>query len=241
MKNNLGKTNNNIKFAEEYQNLQATRNTWSSGLGRYNQIFVPAVFIVLTLVFTQLPYFINDGKGFEFLFIGWCIITSIIIIWRAVRIHVDRAIVFLYPRMLELEDRLNYEYFTSYFFRYLSKDAKLELRDYLKEKGVVINIDELNKYDLRKFKEILKSGKIKETSQKIFLKIWDSFMDKKPRYPLRIWDFIWEPLANKFGYNTGKYYRCVSSRGHRIFDAFAFIVPIGYFVIVFILRNLCDK
>lgn len=215
--------NGRLKSAlNEIESLTSLRTNWTGGMGLYNQIFIPLVIVVITIMFANIGYFSNRDFGFYFLLIGGLFIILIMSVWRAICLHVDRQIVKLYPRWLELEEIAGYELFTSYFYNNLSKEGRKKLADllinkykYKKDKKDIL-VNKIKDEDFREYKiklnqikvKRLKKGKKKITPQETLLEVWDSF---KP-----------------------KYIKSVTSRGHVVFNIFAILVPVVYYIIVLI-------
>ncbi len=160
------KSDNKITVTQfEYKEIQHLRDLWSRGLMTWGQIFIPLILTVLIVAISQLPNFKEQNWGTQYLFLVWMILTIFIIYWRGVVHHIDKTIVWFYPRMLELEKETGMHLHSLYFFHNINKDAKKILA-----KKVNKEFKELNDMDYAEFRDtVISQGK---NPQQLLLEIW---------------------------------------------------------------------
>lgn len=157
----------------EYEEIQKLRQLWSRGIGTWNQIIFSLLVVVITAFGTLLLKFRDNGWDFQFLLLLWGLLTAIVLYWRLSVFHIDRNIVGLYRRMLELEKETGMEIQADYYFRNLTKRCKRELA---KKIGVQKNeIRKFLKYDFKDFKDKVNGKKTKEHPIDYLLEIWSDY------------------------------------------------------------------
>ena len=152
---------------DEYEQLHRLRELWSRAIMIWGQIFIPLGAAIIAFFVTQIPDFANRGWTTPFLFIGWALFSVCMMYWRWIVHQIDRQIVGLYPRMLELEKERKMETQTAYYYRNLNKKS---IRHLASKLG--IPFDELKNQDFREFKR--KVGQ-KGDPHDFLLDVWDKF------------------------------------------------------------------
>lgn len=157
-------------MVDEYEEIQKLRQLWSGAIMTWNQIMIPLCAAIIAFFVTQLPEFKKIGLGFQFLLFGWILLTTIIIYYRLLVHHIDFNIVGMYPRMLELEKEKGMEIQADYYYRNLNNNSKKYLAKIAK-----IEINQMEKFKFRDFKEKIKEINHEETAIDLLLKNWDKF------------------------------------------------------------------
>lgn len=129
---------------DEYEQLQRLRELWSRAIMTWSQVFIPLGAGIIALFVTQLPNFASQGWSTPFLFVGWMLFTLCMVYWRWVVHHIDRQIVGMYLRMIELEKERKMETQTAYYYRNLNKKSIKYLASKLE-----VPFDELKNQDFR--------------------------------------------------------------------------------------------
>lgn len=155
---------------DEYEQLHQLRELWSKAVMTWAQIFVPLGAAIIAFFVIQLPDFADRGWAIHFLFIGWFLFFLCMVYWRLVAHHIDRQIVGMYPRMLELEKEKGMETQTAYYYRNLNKKSIKYLANKL---GVKFN--ELKNRNFRQFKS---KAALKGDPHDFVLDVWDKFLHK---------------------------------------------------------------
>jgi len=154
---------------DEYEQLQRLRELWSRAIMTWGQIFIPLGAAIIAFFVSKLPDFANRGWVTPFLFIGWALFTLCMAYWRWIVHQIDRQIVGMYPRMLELEKERKMETQTAYYYRNLSKKSLKHLANKLK-----FPFDELKNTDFREFKrKVAQKG---DNPYDVLLDVWDKFL-----------------------------------------------------------------
>ncbi|WP_456400579.1 hypothetical protein [Persephonella sp.] len=153
---------------EEYRYLQNLRESWARSITIWNQIFIPLGAGILAFFLSQIKNFGNSY--YIFLFLGWGIFSLCLLYWRWVVHHIDKQIVNLYPRIIELEKELKIEIYTAYFYKNLSKRSIKYLSEKLK-----IPQSELRKKDFRYFKKISQPT---FNHYDLIIEVWDTYFFK---------------------------------------------------------------
>jgi len=155
---------------DEYEQLHRLRELWSRAIITWAQIFVPLGAAIIAVFVSQLPSFADRGLGTHFLLVGWVLFSSCIICWRCIAHRIDKQIVGMYPRMLELEKKSGMETQTAYYYRNLSRESKNYLADKLN-----IPFNEIKNQDFRGFKRKVSQ---KGNAYDFLLEVWDKFRRK---------------------------------------------------------------
>ncbi len=153
---------------EEYRYLQNLRESWARSITIWNQIFIPLGAGILAFFLSQIKNFGNSY--YIFLFLGWGFFSLCLLYWRWVVHHIDKQIVNLYPRIIELEKELKIEIYTAYFYKNLSKRSIKYLSEKLK-----IPQSELRKKDFRYFKKISQPT---FNHYDLIIEVWDTYFFK---------------------------------------------------------------
>jgi hypothetical protein len=136
----------------------------------WTQIFIPLGAAIISFFLTQLPDFVDREWATLFLCIGWGLLALCMIYWRWIVHRIDRQIVGLYPRILELEKERKMETQTSYYYRNLHIRSIRHLANML---GICPN--ELKNKDLRDFKRKMNQ---KGDPYELLLAVWDKYLHK---------------------------------------------------------------
>jgi len=150
---------------DEYEQLHRLRELWSRAIMTWDQIFIPLGAAIIAFFVTQLPDFANRGWATPFLFIGWALFSLCMIYWRWVVHQIDKQIVRMYPRMLELEKERKMETQTAYYYRNLNKKSIKYLANTLRI--------QLENQDFREFKKKVAQ---KGDPHDFLLNVWDNFL-----------------------------------------------------------------
>ncbi|HEC93042.1 MAG TPA: hypothetical protein ENI51_08650 [Candidatus Atribacteria bacterium] len=154
---------------DEYEQLQRLRELWSRAIMTWGQIFIPLGAAIIAFFVTQLLDFANRGWATPFLFIGWTLFSLCMIYWRWIVHQIDRQIVGMYPRMLELEKERKMETQAAYYYRNLNKKSIKYLANKLE-----IPFEELKNKDFREFKrKVAQKG---DNPYDFLLDVWDKFL-----------------------------------------------------------------
>ena len=132
---------------DEYRHIQQLRELWSQGIMTWLRVMVPigAGIFGLFAYIGQLGQIRTWPWAPLFPFFGWCIFAIFMITWRFVVHHIDRQIVGMYPRMIELEQHLRMATNTRYYFNNLSERGRAALAN-----GLGIDVQELRRRDNRR-------------------------------------------------------------------------------------------
>jgi hypothetical protein len=154
----------------EYQQIQELRKMWSGYIMDWMRIGVPVGGVIFGL-FSYLGQINNNGYWFLPI-LGWIIFVIPMIMWRIMAHHIDRNIVEMYPRMLELEGQLEWEIHATYCYNNLRKSRlRKSLEDILKHEGKFENSG-LEHLNYRQYKEICGG---RENAYKILLRVCDKY------------------------------------------------------------------
>ena len=155
---------------DEYEQLQRLRELWSRAIMIWGQILIPLGAAIIAFFISQLPNVIDRGWGTAFLIIGWVLSSFCLVFWRFMVLHIDKGIVKLYSRMLELEKENDMETQAAYYYRHLNTASINYLANRLG-----INCSELKNRDFRDFKrKIAQKGDPRD----FLLEVWDRFLHK---------------------------------------------------------------
>lgn len=207
----------------EYEQIQRLRELWSKAIMTWGHIFVPLGAAIIGFLVSQLPKFECSGRGCSFLLIGWCLFTGVMVYWRWVVRDIDNAIVSLYPRMLELEEKLGMELQASYYYQNLNEKAKKRLATYIGK-----DYDYLKDWDYRAFKDYIKKHEKNNSSPHSFLlKIWDEFVLKDDYFSEKLWiNKLWiSHITRPVNYS-------VTSRGHGPQNFVILVIIIAFFILI---------
>ena len=168
-KRNNKMTKGKKEYIAEYKEIQRLRVLWSSTIHKWNRIFIPIAFAIISLLFTQFSFVLNTEENvkiisFFVLIFGGIFLIIFLWFWRANGRRMDKDIVAFYPRLLELEMKLGFEMQFSYYFNHLRYDAKKKLAELVGKTP-----EKLNEMDYKEFKE-----EIEEPQEKM-LEIWKEF------------------------------------------------------------------
>ena len=176
---------------KEFEEMQRIREIWNDRLSMLKQVYIPLIFGVGTLSLTQLPNFESPWDDYFAITVGIVILLFFSFFILTTQYY-DGEIVALYPRMLELENDLKWEFLTAYFFRHLGREAKIELATLL-----TIPQNELTECnrDFRRFKDLLNTNPSipadKKNVQEVLLEVWDNLqMRGKQTVSTRGWNRI---------------------------------------------------
>lgn len=149
----------------EYKIIQELRQLWSHSIMTWLQVMVP----LATAVFVLLTNLGNSGNTFSFYpLLGWGIFAISVVTWRLVVHHIDRQIVGMYPRMLELEQQTRMETFATYYYNNLRPDVRRWLLSQQR-----LGFTDFDGWDYRRYRrEVLQ--KCPDQYQPL-LEVWDKF------------------------------------------------------------------
>ncbi|MBA7564157.1 hypothetical protein ES708_05819 [subsurface metagenome] len=158
------------EYLDEYKHIQELRELWSQNIMTWTRLIIPVggVLFGFFSYIGQLDTLRNIPYIWLLPVIGGTIFITAIVTWRVVVHHIDKQIVRMYPRMLELEEKLNWATHTRYYYYNLHKRAKEYLADKLK-----IGFGELKKLHYEGFEQ--EAQKIQETPHSLLLKVWDKY------------------------------------------------------------------
>jgi hypothetical protein len=118
----------------EYNQLQQHRSLFSGLIADWLKVMIP-VGGGLFGFFSWLGRWSEQGTSppyFWFLpLLGWLFFAVAMFAWRIVAHHISRQITVLYPRMLELEQRLGWSVDTIYYYNNLSPGGRRILQGFL--------------------------------------------------------------------------------------------------------------
>ena len=145
------------ELLEEYKHLEETRKFRSQHIMDWMRIGMPvggALFALFSII----------GESWLLILLGWILFITPIITWRFAVCHIDRQIVPMYPRMLEIERELRWTTNTVYYYNNLSRQARRNLEDRL-------GVDEgwINDHDFRQY--LRQCGD--RDSYNLLLETWD--------------------------------------------------------------------
>ena len=93
---------------DEYKLIQELRELWSQAIMDWLRLMVP-IGAVLFGLFSYIGY-LDELRKLSLVWLlpilGWGIFVTVLVTWRIVVCHIDKQIVGMYPRMLELEQGL---------------------------------------------------------------------------------------------------------------------------------------
>ena len=118
---------------DEYQQIQQLRSSWSGFIMGWLGVMVP----IGGALFGFFSYLGQTGKvpslpwSWLLPILGWLIFVILMFTWRIVVHHIDRQIVGMYPRMIELEQRLGWSVNTIYYYNNLSRAGRQILQRFL--------------------------------------------------------------------------------------------------------------
>jgi hypothetical protein len=109
----------------EYEQIRNLRGLWSGAIMDWMKVGVP-VGGALFGFFSFLSTTTLDNWKYSWLLpiLGWLIFVIPMILWRVVAHHIDQQIVEMYPRMLELEEKLGWVTHATYYYHNLSCKGK---------------------------------------------------------------------------------------------------------------------
>lgn len=129
----------------EYQEIHRLRELWSKAIMGWVRIGLP----VGAGLFGFFSYMATSNHQPYLSMAGWVVFVTPMILWRVVvYCHIDRQIVGMYPRMLELEQKLKWETNSSYIYNNLSEQGKKSLAGKLN-----IVVAALEKMNFRQYAE----------------------------------------------------------------------------------------
>ena len=151
----------------EHQQIQDLRKMWSGFIMDWMKVGIP----VGGALFGFFSYLPSKVPNFSWLpFLGWIIFVIPIITWRVMAHLIDRQIVEMYPRIIELEQQLEWDIHASYIYYNLRhKEPRKLLEDVIK-KEVKVNDFTIKEINYRQYQQ--KSGG-RDNAHKFLLKVWD--------------------------------------------------------------------
>lgn len=117
--------NGQTQIMDEYKQIQQTRGMWSGFIMDWLKVMVPiggAFFGLFSYLGQVTVKYLPCSWLLPLL--GWLIFTTAILAWRIVVHHIIRQITAMYPRLLELEQRLGWTVHTIYYFNDLSNAGR---------------------------------------------------------------------------------------------------------------------
>jgi len=151
---------------DEYERIQRIWEARSRHIMTWGQVFIPLGAGIVALFISQLGTFVDRGWGFGFLLSGWFLLFLCMGYWRWVVHYIDRQIVGMYPRMLELERIRGMETQTLYYFNNLHRRGRQELANVLG-----MEYKEVEDLTYRRFRE--KVSEQQGNVQDILFTVWD--------------------------------------------------------------------
>jgi len=201
---------------DEYEHIQGLRKTWSELIMDWLRIMIP-VGAAFDGLFSYFGKTNNLHHSWVFPIVGWLLFVIPLITWRVVVHYIDRQIVDLYPRMLELEQQMPpqkelpmqppWHTHATYYFNNLTQQA----RHFLLEHALGLPRDEALIINYQQYRDICNSRG--RDPHGLLLNIWD----------------------NSLGRHS------VISRGHKIQDVAVGIICIVTFSIACILASDINK
>jgi hypothetical protein len=159
---------------DEHRQIQELRKLWSGFIMDWMRVGIPvggAIFGFFSYL-ASLEQVKEFGYSWLLPLLGWLIFIIPTIMWRIMAHHIDRQIVEMYPRMLELERQLGWKIHATYFYDNLRvKKPKKFLEDTIK-KELKVQDFELKHLSYRQYEE--KSGG-RENAYEFLLKVWDKY------------------------------------------------------------------
>jgi len=152
---------------EEYKHIQELRRLWSQFIMDWMRIGVPVGGAFFGF-FSYLGQVTFSGESYSWLLpiLGWSLFIKPMIMWRVVTHHIDRQIVEMYPRMLELERRLRWVSNTTYFYNNLRGRSRRLL-----ENRLGVENGWLNNRNYRQFRQ--ECERRRRNPYNLLLDIWD--------------------------------------------------------------------
>ena len=155
------------RLKDEYEHIEQIRKLRSQHIMDWMRIGMPvggALFAFFA--------FLGQNGCWSLTLLGWAIFNTPIITWRLVAHHIDKQIVSMYPRMLELDRQLNWVSNTTYYFNNLSDDA----RRYLENR---LGVDEgwLNGRDYRQY--VQQCRRPRRNPYRLLLDTWNNSQGRR--------------------------------------------------------------
>lgn len=116
----------NELIRDEYNQIQQRRQLFSGFIMDWLRVMVPVgggLFGFFSWLGQRLAQDTSQSYFWLLPLFGWLLFAIAMITWRAVVHHIDRQIVAMYPRMLELEQRRGWFVDTIYYYNNLSRHA----------------------------------------------------------------------------------------------------------------------
>jgi len=120
--------NNYDIYKFEYDKLCNFREMLSRNIMIWGQICIPICASIVTLFLYAI--FSNKTKGYNlmidrdiFKLSGWLLFISILLFWRGIVRHIDKQLVYTYPRMIQIEQELDMAFIAQYFYYNLSNKS----------------------------------------------------------------------------------------------------------------------
>jgi len=164
----------------EYKHVQELRQTWSGFIMDWLKIMVP-VGAAFDGLFSYLGVRNTVDPNYFCVFpvVGWLLFVIPLITWRVVVHYIDRQIVGLYPRMLELEQQMPpqieppmpppWHTHAAYYFNNLTQQAK----EFLLLKILALPKDRAHALCYRQYRQICVERE--ENLHQLLLKVWDEY------------------------------------------------------------------
>lgn len=151
---------------DEYEEIRQLRVHWSTGIIIRDRIFSSVLLALLALPASQLSNLFEFTFSFEFLAIVGIFLLVAALYWRLLNHNVDKQIVGLYGRMLQLEKQRGWEIHTKYYYSNLRKEYRKKI---CQDLGLDAN-------DCEKFEKFKK--KAAEKSKKhydLLINVWEEY------------------------------------------------------------------
>lgn len=162
------------EYKDEYKQIQGLHELWSKAIMDWIRLMVPIGTVLFGffsyIVIAQLENFRHLSSVWLFPLFGWGIFATVLIVWRLIVCHMDKQIVRMYPRMLELEQRLNWATHARYYYNNLSRHA----REYLAQR--LEQAIDPKKEDYRRYEE--KAKEKGKDPYSLLLEVWDKYQYK---------------------------------------------------------------
>jgi len=109
---------------DEYEQAIKLKELWTRSIMVWGQVFIPLGAAIVAFFASQTATEGFSDNDFWLLLIGWFLFTVCMVYWRLVVHHIDEQIAVLYPVILKLEQKNNWQTHTRYFFNNLSVKSR---------------------------------------------------------------------------------------------------------------------
>jgi hypothetical protein len=169
------KMEDNMAINEHHQ-IQEIRKMWSGAIMDWMKVGIP----VGGAIFGLFSYLSSLGQFKESCsswlpLLGWVIFIIPIVIWRFMAHHIDRNIVDMYPRILELEHKLQWDIHAPYvYYNLRNRKPRKYLESIIKEKTK----DQKSTLKDLSYKKYVEKSKDRDNAYKSLLEVFDKYKDR---------------------------------------------------------------